>query len=479
MNRCALIILLISLPVAATPQQNSIKAMLSDSAMIHGSASVFIVDSGTGDTIADHNSSASLTQASVMKLITSAAALEILGSEYRFRTKVGYSGIHRGNSRILEGNIIIKGGGDPVLGSERFAEEYSGFMDKWVRSIADLGIKKIKGGIVADDSYYDFQPVPPGWNWEDIGNYYGAGAYGISLFDNTLKIHFRTSDEGTSPEMLFMEPEGSGVNLSSYLKAHGNSDMGYVYLAPYSSSGWISGTIPANRDDFVLKASIPDPPMLSAIILDRKLQAAGIRVEEPPTTARRSSGSGSVEFTEITSTISPPLSSIIEVLNHESVNLYAEHLVREISKATGGTGSNSSGTAAIINFLDSTGTDPAGMFVDDGSGLSPQDAINARGLVSLLIYMKNESAYREDFLKSLPDAGKEGTLKNYFRDPLFENRLWAKSGTLSRVKAYSGYFKTLSGREMAFCIIVNNFTGPSSAIITRIENIIKETILYK
>lgn len=479
MGKCSLITILIILPVVAFSQQKSIEAMLSDSAMIHGSASVLIVDTGNGDTIADHNSEISLTQASVMKLVTTAAALEKLGSGYRFKTSVGYSGTLRYRSGLLKGDIVIKGGGDPALGSERFGDNYAGFIDKWVEAISDLGIKKIKGRIVADDSYYDYQPVPPGWNWEDIGNYYGAGAYGISIFDNTLKLHFRTSGEGTSPEMILLEPAGTGITLHSFLTAHGTSDMGYVYMAPYTSSGWISGTIPANRDDFVLKASLPDPPLLSATILNQKLRGAGIRIAYAPTTTRLSSGYENGDFTEIGSTLSPPLSAIIEVLNHESVNLYAEHLVRELGKVTTGTGSNSSGTSAIVQFLDSIGVNTAGMFIEDGSGLSPQDAINPGGLVSLLMYMKNNSRYGEDFLKSLPEAGKEGTLKNYFKDPLFENRLWAKSGTLSRVKAYAGYLKTISGRDMAFCIIVNNFTGPSSDVITNIENILRETILYK
>jgi D-alanyl-D-alanine carboxypeptidase/D-alanyl-D-alanine-endopeptidase (penicillin-binding protein 4) len=480
MVRTVLIIILLSACLNAASQQEAIEAMLADSSMLNGSAALLIVDPENGDTIADYNSTMSLTPASVMKLVTTAAALEKLGPDYRFKTITGYSGTLTRNSKILWGDIVIKGGGDPTLGSERFSEHYKDFIEKWVNAISATGISRIRGRIIADDSYYDYQPVPPGWNWEDLGNYYGSGAYGISVYDNTMKLHFRTGNDGTIPEFLYMEPEeASGTMLASYLKAHGTSDMGYVYLAPYSSSGWISGTIPVNRDDFILKGSISDPPLMLAKVLTKMLEAKGIRVDFPPTTTRLNDSYSIKEFTEIISTESPSLSDIIEVLNHESVNLYAEHLVREIGKVNSGEGSNRAGTRAIIDFLDSIGIDTHGMFIGDGSGLSPQDAVNPGGMVKLLIYMKKRSGMCNEFFRSLPEAGKEGTLKEFFRDPLFENRLWAKSGTLTRTKAYSGYFTTLSGREMAFCFIVNNFTGPSTGIIHHVENLISETILHK
>ena len=119
------------------------------------------------------------------------------------------------------------------------------------------------------------------------------------------------------------------------------------------------------------------------------------------------------------------------------------------------------------------------MFIEDGSGFSVQDAINSTGLSKLLWHMKKNGKHFGEYYNSLPDAGKEGTLKNYFKDPLFDSRMKAKSGTLLRVKSYAGYFTTLSGKEMIFSIITNNFTGSSSKIISHIEEILKETILYK
>lgn len=476
MSRKSLALFFLILPVITFSQQVAIEKLLSDSSMIYGSASICIIDGSNGDIISEYNSGKSLSQASVMKLITTAAALELLGPDYTFKTILGYTGKIIKGTRTLKGNLIIMGGGDPSLGSEKFPDHNNQFFEKWVEEVSKLGIKRITGRVITDDSYYDFEPVPPNWNWEDIGNYYGAGVYGLSLFDNTLKIHFRTGEKGTIPVITLIEPSESAMEYINYLKASGSSDQGYVYSAPYGNKGWISGTIPVSKEDFVLSASIGDPPLLAATILTEKLDSAGIKVKLPPATVRAMPELKADSLTEITRSASPPLSDIIEVLNHISYNLYAEHLIKELGKVYKGEGSFSAGSDVLKEFLDSLGIGSAGMFIEDGSGLSPQDAINSKGLAALLFYMKNHSDHFAEYFNSLPEAGKNGTMKNVFKDPVFDSRLRAKSGTILRVKSYAGYFTTLSGKEMVFSIIVNNFTGPSSKIVAHIEEIIKESI---
>jgi D-alanyl-D-alanine carboxypeptidase/D-alanyl-D-alanine-endopeptidase (penicillin-binding protein 4) len=116
------------------------------------------------------------------------------------------------------------------------------------------------------------------------------------------------------------------------------------------------------------------------------------------------------------------------------------------------------------------------MFIEDGSGLSPLNAVNTRELVRLLVYMKNRGKYFSEYYSSLPDAGKNGTLKNYFKDPLFDSRLKAKSGSMTRVRSFAGYFTTVLGKEMAFSIIINNYSGPSEKITSEIEDNIRDLI---
>jgi D-alanyl-D-alanine carboxypeptidase/D-alanyl-D-alanine-endopeptidase (penicillin-binding protein 4) len=460
-------------------QEKSFGKFLADSSMFHASVSMCVANAENGETVFGYNSVKSLTPASVLKLVTSAAALELLGPQYTFRTELGYTGTINRRTGKLKGNIIIRGGGDPALGSKNFSDYYSDFMGSWVNGIKKLGIKKIEGRVITDDSYYDFQPVPAKWLWEDAGNYYGAGAYGLSVFDNTYEIHLKTSSDSSQLLIKEIVPNECKYEFSNWLIAAGTSDEGYIFAAPYSTNGWLAGSVPVNMDDFVLKASIADPPRLIAKMLNEKLEAADIIVSEEPTTTRMEQENISEKFIPISETISPPLSKIIEILNHESVNLYAEHLIKELGKKYKKTGSTAAGIEVIIDFLKNAGIRTDGMFIEDGSGLSPVNSINTRELVNLLFYMKYNGRYYSEYYNSFPDAGKEGTLKNYFRDPVFDTRLKAKSGSMTRVKSYAGYFTTQSGKQMIFSIIVNNFSGPSNIIISYIEEIIKEIIVNK
>lgn len=463
------IILLTNL--AAFPQ--AVENFLSDTSLLHASYSLCISDSRTGVNVMNINAGKSLAPASVLKLVTSAAAIELLGPYHTFTTTLGYTGTLTKSGR-LEGDIVIKGGGDPAFASPYFALNYGDFPFRWVDEMKVLGIKKITGGIITDDSYYDYQPLPRGWIWEDLGNYYGAGVYGASIYDNTCDIYFNTSVKGTKPELTAIMPEECNSDLRNYLVAEGLTDRGYVFASPYSTSGWIAGTIPVNTTDFVLSASIPDPPLIFSKVMDREIREAGIEIGGKPSTVRIE-GKPIPGYTFIADYVSPCLYEIIEVLNHESVNLYAEHLVKEMGKKYFAAGTAKDGLQVINSFLDTIGI--KGMFIVDGSGLSPVNSINSDGLVRLLLHMKNQGRHFDYYLSSLPDAGKEGTLKNWFKDPVFDGCLKAKSGSMTRVRSYAGYFTAKSGREMAFAFMCNDFTGSSGNIAAHYEKILKEAIL--
>ncbi len=464
----------ILIPSLLFSQNGSLKKFIENHALQHASLSASIIDAGSGRPVMEYDSRKSLTPASALKIVTSAAALELLGPDYKFKTVLGYTGSVTDGR--LQGDIIIKGGGDPALGSEYFKDHYGDFIKGWINAIKSLGIKNITGRIIADDSYYDYLPVPAKWLWEDAGNYYGAGAYGISVFDNTCKIHFNTTDS-LRPSITGFSPAESKIELTNRLIAAGNTDEGYVFAAPYSKYGWIAGSIPVNREDFILKASVSDPPLLLAKIIDRKLKDEGISVAGAPTTARILEKSLTTPLKTITEINSPSLKEIIMVLNHNSVNLYAEHLTKELGKVFRNSGTTQAGIEVIKEFLSGAGVNLSGMFIEDGSGLSPMNAVNAKEMTGLLLYMKTKGKYFPDYFDSFADAGKEGTLRYYFRNKVFESRVKAKGGSMKGVRSFAGYFKTASGRDVIFCIIVNHYSGPASDIITGIEEIIKESIL--
>jgi D-alanyl-D-alanine carboxypeptidase/D-alanyl-D-alanine-endopeptidase (penicillin-binding protein 4) len=476
MRSIFIIALLACFTICTFSQEKSSETFHGDLALANASVSLCVADAEKGNVLIDYNSGISLAPASVLKVITSAAALELLGPEYTFKTRIGYTGTLNKRWGRLKGNIVIIGGGDPALGSKYFSDHYRNFLPNWVEELKKLGIKRIKGRVITDDSYYDFIPVPGKWLWEDTGNYYGAGAYGLSVFDNTYEIHFKTLSDSTLPVIKEFIPVECTTELTNLLIAEDTIDAGYVFAAPYSTKGYIAGSIPANQDDFVLKASISDPPMLLATMLTDKMKTAGIRISGKPTTRRSEKNYIAEKFIPVAEISSPGLAEIIEVLNHESVNLFAEHLIKELGKKIKNDGSTASGSKVIMEFLKNSGIDTNGMFIEDGSGMSPLNAINTRELVRLLVYMKNNGKHFPEYLSSLPDAGKEGTLKNVFKDPVFDSRLKAKSGSMTRVRSYAGYFTTKSGKKMVFSIIINNFSGPSKNIVSEIEDNIRDLI---
>jgi serine-type D-Ala-D-Ala carboxypeptidase/endopeptidase (penicillin-binding protein 4) len=479
MVRISFLIILFLVTRLSYSQERALQQFLSDTSMIHASVSICVKDADTWETISGYNPDKSLIPASVLKLITSGVALELLGPQHYFRTIIGYSGSLNKRTGRLSGDIVIKGGGDPALGSEYFRDHYQDFLDNWSSEIKRAGIKKVNGRVITDDSYYDFFPVSAKWQREDVGNYYGAGVYGLSVFDNTAEIHLQTSAEGIPVVIKGIAPKEYRYDFENHLSASGTTDAGYVLSEPYSSHGWLTGTVPVNQEDFILKASIADPPLFVAGLLNERLVASGIKIGKEPSTTRLSMTNLNDQVNLISEITSPPLSDIIVVLNHESVNLYAETLLKELGKTFRNNGSSVSGLEVMKEFFRNNNIPADGFFIEDGSGLSPRNAISSEALVNFLGYMKNRGTYFAEYFKSLPEAGKSGTLKSYFRDPVFEGKMNAKSGSMTRVRCYAGYLITNSHRNVVFSILVNNYTGTPQKIITGIEEIIKEIILYK
>jgi D-alanyl-D-alanine carboxypeptidase/D-alanyl-D-alanine-endopeptidase (penicillin-binding protein 4) len=475
MIRLSIFFFLACFHVSLFSQEKALDRFLKNDSLAHASISFCVLDATDGKPLLEYNSEKSLAPASIMKLVTSAAAIDLLGPDYTFKTSIGYTGEIK-NGR-LTGDIVIKGGGDPSLGSGYFTDHYGDFISKWIEDIKRSGIKSIKGRVIADDSFFDYHPVPSKWLWEDAGNYYGAGTYGLSVYDNTYEIHFNTI-AGIHPVITGMIPDINTFDFSNWLTAAGTTDKGYVFAAPYSTDGWLAGTIPVNDDDFILKASITDPPFLVAKIIDQKLKEAGIEISGDPTTTRFEKKPVAAPLKLISETDSPPLDEIIEILNHFSINLYAEHLTKEMGRVFRNSATTDSGIDVIKEYLSDAGINMGGVFIEDGSGLSPLNAINSKSIAMLLFQLKKNGKYFDEYFNSLPDAGKEGTLQYYFKDPVFKSRFRAKGGSMTRVRSMAGYVRTNSDRELIICLIVNHYSGSSRYIMSGIEELIKEIILY-
>jgi D-alanyl-D-alanine carboxypeptidase/D-alanyl-D-alanine-endopeptidase (penicillin-binding protein 4) len=454
-------------------QQNALNVMLADTTLTGTSYSICFADALTGEIIFGFDANRNLASASVMKLYPTSVSLSLLGSDYRFATEIYMSGRFNKRRGVLDGDIVIRGGGDPALGSEYFKDQYGDVAATWISALSAAGLRHVKGRVAAAESIYDLNPAPGGWSWGYLGNYYGAGVYDINFNDNEYGIFITGFAEGSPAVIDSVEEYGKDIHITNYLTSSGKSDNGDVYSAPYSDYAWISGTVPVDSS-FRLRASMPDPPFTLVRYLDKAMRSAGIKIDARPSELRVKPAGESMNL--IYTTYSPTLGEIIKVTNHESVNLYAEQLRKHLGYAIGGEGSFSAGSSVIRSFLDSIGCEPYEAVMLDGSGLSPNNNISALMTVRLLVHMYNgkDSAV---FVSSLPEAGVSGTMKNYFRSELFKGRVIAKTGSIGSVRSFAGFVTTASGKKLAFTMIANGFAVPWRKVTNGMEKIMEEVIL--
>ena len=384
-----------------------------------------------------------------MKVVTTAAALEILGPDFTFHTRLGYTGKIIPQTGILEGNLILKGGCDPGFYSEYFPDHYNGTFEQWAADLLKAGIQTVHGDLIVDLNQMDGPLVPGGWQWEDTGNYYGAGVSALSYSDNFYKNHFSSPGEPNQPSTIEnIEPPIENLNLQNrVISSSVNRDLTNVYGAPGSGFQSVEGSVPAGRTDFIIKAAMPDPSLVAATDFIRVLKKFNIAVQGKIVFAKKSDDE---LFTLVSDKSSPPLRDLLVPLNLESINLFAEHLWREIGRTRKNATSPAKCSEAIKEFWTDKQVFTEGFYPADGSGLSRSNGICPRTLAEILHYMYH-SPNRDDFFNSLPVAGQSGTLKSAFKGSKLENNLCGKTGSMTRVKSLTGIFTRPNGQKSDFC----------------------------
>ncbi|MBL1214750.1 MAG: D-alanyl-D-alanine carboxypeptidase/D-alanyl-D-alanine-endopeptidase [Ignavibacteriae bacterium] len=416
----------------------------------------------------DYNSQFSLAPASGLKLFTTAAALYFLGEDFQFETELYYDG-EIDEQGTLNGNIIIVGGGDPTLGSDRVAgsENMDELFTGWTEKIKQLGIKKIHGAIIADVSHFDRIPIPRSWIWEDIGNYYGAAASALSITENTYHLYFKPGNSvGDQTTVLRIEPEIPNLTFENYITtgAENSGDNGYIFNAPGNYDAVLRGTIPTGVSEFSIKGSIPEPPLFAALSFTDNLNANGIIVSQKPTVV-----SETIIYDDskkIAVTKSPMLKDIIYHLNKRSINLYTEQILKEIGVKAFGEGSTAKGIEGIEKFLNEIGVNTEGFNLYDGSGLSRSNMITTKMMTEMLAKITGQQFYNS-FYKSLGVAGDPtdlGFFKSWGRGTKIAGNARIKSGLINRVRSHSGYVNDSDGKLIAYSFIANNINGSHRTI---------------
>ena len=428
--------------------------------------SVMVKDLTTGEVIETYREHHVVPPASVMKLLTTAAAMELYGPSFRFETAIEYTG-HIDEQGTLHGDLIIRGGCDPSLGN---LKSYQRCLWVWIRELKKAGIKKIDGSVVADQDLLDADAVNPAWIMEDVGNYYAPGIFALNYMDNTLNIVLRSGPIGTMADVLRTEPEYPNLQFINHIRCtHINYDGAFVHGLPYTNIRYLTGSVPSNEGQFGVKSDMPNPGYLVAYHLTQRLEEAGISVMSHPlgeltNEMRLRKAPRTLVYTHQ----SDSLGALIAETNINSNNLYAEAIFRYMGLQYGTPGTIHNSCEVLRDFWKRRGVSVTNALIKDGCGLAPQDAISAETFVQLLTYM-SKSRNKDVFYASLPVSGVSGTLKPLLRGTVLEGKVHAKSGTIAGTKNYAGYIDLPNGHQWAFAILINSAAGKAKNIQYIIE----------
>jgi D-alanyl-D-alanine carboxypeptidase/D-alanyl-D-alanine-endopeptidase (penicillin-binding protein 4) len=446
-----------------TPAQRLSVAMakLQDDAQLsHALLSIYVVDSKSGAMVFERNSQLGVAPASTQKVVTSATAYELLGKDFTYKTVVGFDGDISGT--VLNGDIYFTGSGDPTLGSWRW--KYTGedvILNRIWQTIQQKNVQRIKGNLILNSFGWETQQTPRGWIWEDIGNYYGAGAGLMNWRENQYELILKPGKfVGDSVSIIDTRPVLKGVKLYSELKtgAAGSGDNGIIYLPENGTVGIVRGTVPMGKGTFTIKGSFPDAGQQLMQRVREKLESNGVSLEGA-ILSQQPKNIKPVIKNELLRFVSPTLDSMNYWFMKESLNLYGEAFVKTIAFEKKGFGATDTGIAIIRDFWSQRGIEKSALKIIDGSGLSPANRLTTHSLVTVLQYAKKQKWFSY-FYHSLPEM----------------NGIKMKSGYITGVRSYAGYIQSKTGAEYSFAFIINNFDGSAATVrekMWQVLNILK------
>lgn len=450
------------LPVSSgelSSQPKAVKEFVGAEIVEHGDLSFYAVDLKMGKVVAAHREKSALVPASVMKIVTSAAALEVMGGDKTFETKLMYEG-KIDKAGLLKGDLYIQGGGDPTLGSDGISAAPEAFLADWVKEMKKARITSVNGDIIVLDDLFGYDGIPGKWLWEDMGTDYAPGTYGISIFDNIYTLYLSSGGPGTTPKIIGTKPEMKDLTFDNQavVSSDGKRDI-YVRGVPFENRRGFYGIVPENRAELTIKSDIPDPGFFLGQYFSDYMRKNGIKFKGKVTTARvtakRPKNPVILAVTE-----SAPVSEIIKVLLTRSDNHYAEHLFQLLEKVEG---------VNVVEFWKEKGLDVDSLTMKDGSGLSRGDTLSAKLLTDILVYMDEKKELK--FEELLPIAGQDGTVAKFLKETPLSGNARVKSGSMSGIQSYAGYLEK-DGKRYVFALIVNHWNGDRTDLRNEMEKLL-------
>lgn len=427
----------------------------------------FTVKDADGRLVFSQLGNAGLVPASCQKIVTAAAAFDQLGSKFQYSTQVSLSG--SANGTVWQGDVLVHGSGDPSLTSWRYKSvPDTAFFFQILQALQQKGIQRISGHIIGSNMQFSPQPIPGGWIYDDIGNYYGAGSWALNYHENQFDASFSTSGNVGDRLPLKRTTPASGYDeIDSYvtLDQPGTGDNSIIYASPYSSNAYIMGSLGKTNKTFTISGAMSDGETALLQALADYLQRNGIRIDGNIRPARWYAGKQlkmPAATQPLTRFQSVGLDSLVYCFLQKSINLYGEALLKTLAVKAGKPGDTNAGSEWIRNFWASKGIDGNALRVKDGSGLSPQNRVTCQALTDVLLYAKKQpwfAAYYEGF-------------------PLIHN-IKMKSGTIGGAKGYTGYISDKNGKEYCFALLVNNYSGNANTVVQQMWQLLDVITQYQ
>ncbi len=479
-----------------------VDAALSDAKAQKSFWGIVVQDRATGETLYEWNADKYFTPASNAKIITSSFAFAALGPDFRFRTTLETTGTIVADGSV-KGDVVLVGRGDPDLSNRIFPyagkAEHDGPVEKVLLEMADAaiakGVKEIDGDIVADDSYYPYDPYPPGWNVGDLFFTYGAPVSAIAFNDNSFEIEIAPGVQAGDAAGVRVQPlAAAGTFTQKIITGPAGSQPNFsVTRQPGVNFIFLRGTIPLGHVPVKLDFAMTQPAETAALALKQAFESRGVHVSGaatvhhalPPEIYPDSNvvlgpapEPTAPHTTVLAEHLSPTLLETARMTNKVSQNLHAELLLRAAARATKGFGVTDAGIWAEQDFLKNIGVADDDVLLEDGSGLSGSDLVTPRSLVQVLRF-DAQQPWGEGYITTFPIAGIDGTLENRMKNTSASGMVFAKTGSLEHVRALSGFANTLRGEHLVFSIFGNNNAQPghdAQAVIDSIAVAMVETL---
>jgi D-alanyl-D-alanine carboxypeptidase/D-alanyl-D-alanine-endopeptidase (penicillin-binding protein 4) len=454
------------------------EALLAANPVNKGEWGLLVTDAETGATLYEKNADAYFLPASNMKLLTTALALDTLGPDYRFRTTIETNGTIAADG-TLSGDLILVGRGDPNLSNRKFPfemkEEFDGPPEKVLAELADAivgrGVKEIAGDVVGDDSYFPRERYPDGWEIDDMVWEYGAAISAIVVNDNTVTLTLTPGAKSGDAVTAVIEPMTKEFAVRNEVTTIGAKEKADLRLTrePGGDTVVVSGVMPAKSEPRKLVLAIQEPALQAANLLGQLLKERGINVVGNVRPQHESDANAAVR-TVLAEHVSLPLKDSVKLVNKISQNLHTETLLRTSARQQGSWATPEDLQKFPATFYAKAGIREADVIQEDGSGLSRHDLVTPRAFVALLEFAQKQTWFPA-YLASLPVAGEDGTLNERMKSPPLAGKLRAKTGSVTHVRALSGYAETPGGRKLIFSFLSNNEGGKNHEVHEAIDGL--------